>query len=48
MSYSCMANIKSIIDVHNKEVITDKKTQGKKHNCISKSDILEQISTVSY
>ena len=30
--YSCMANIKSIFNMHNKEVIMEKKTQAV--NCI--------------
>ena len=38
ISYSCMANIKSIINMHNKEVITEKKTEAAKCNCISKPD----------
>ena len=33
-----MANIKSIINIHNKEVITEKKTDSAKCNCISKPD----------
>ena len=33
-----MANIKSIINMHNKEVITEKKTQAVKCNCINKPD----------
>ena len=32
-----MANIKSIINMHNKEVITEKKTVAVKFNCIDKS-----------
>ena len=28
ISYSCIANIKSIINMHNKEVLTEKKTQA--------------------
>ena len=35
---SCMANIKSSINMHNKEVITEKKTQAVKCNCINKPD----------
>ena len=35
ISYSCMANIKSIINMHNKEVSTGKKTQA---YCINKPD----------
>ena len=31
-----MANIKSIISMHNKEVITEKKTQAVNCNCINK------------
>ena len=37
ISYSCMANIKSII-MHNKEVITEKKTQAVKYICINEPD----------
>ena len=33
-----MANIKSIINMHKKEVITGKKTQAVKCNCINKPD----------
>ena len=33
-----MTNIKSIIYMHNKEVITEKKTQAAKCNCINKLD----------
>ena len=33
-----MANIKSIINMHNKEVIMEKKTQAVKCNCINKPD----------
>ena len=33
-----MANIKSIINMHNKEVITEKKTQAVNCNCINKPD----------
>ena len=33
-----MANIKSIINMHNKEVITENKTQAVKGNCINKLD----------
>ena len=33
-----MANIKSIINMHNKEVITEKKTEAAKCNCINKPD----------
>ena len=36
ISYSYMANIKSIINMQNKEVITEKKTQAVKCNCINK------------
>ena len=32
-----MANIKSITNIHNKEVITEKKTEAVKYNCINKS-----------
>ena len=33
-----MANIKSIINMHNKEVITKKTTQAVNCNCINKRD----------
>ena len=33
-----MASIKSIINMHNKEVIMEKKTQAVKCNCINKPD----------
>ena len=33
-----MANIKSVINMHNKEVITEKKTEAAKCNCINKPD----------
>ena len=33
-----MANIKSVINMHNKEVIMEKKTQTVKCNCINKPD----------
>ena len=33
-----MANIKSSINMHNEEVITEKKTQVEKCNCIDKPD----------
>ena len=33
-----MVNIKSIINMHNKEVITEKKTQAVKCDCINKAD----------
>ena len=33
-----MANIKSIINMHNKEVIMEKKTEAVKSNSISKLD----------
>ena len=33
-----MANIKSIVNRHNKEVITEKKTQAVNCNCINKPD----------
>ena len=35
-----MANIKSIINMHNKEVTTEKKTRAVKCNCINKPDCL--------
>ena len=34
----CMANIKSIINMHNKEGITEKKTRAVICNCINKPD----------
>ena len=33
-----MANIESVINMHNKEVITEKKTQAVNCNCINKPD----------
>ena len=33
-----MANIKSIINMHHKEVITEKKTEAVKCSCINKPD----------
>ena len=33
-----MANIKSIINMHNKEVTTEKKTEAVKCNCINEPD----------
>ena len=33
-----MTNIKSIINMHNKEVIMEKKTQAVKCNCVNKTD----------
>ena len=38
ISYNCIANIKSIISIHSKEVITVKKTEATKCNCINKPD----------
>ena len=38
IGYSCMANIKSIINMHNKEVITESKIETVKSNCINKPD----------
>ena len=38
ISYSYMANIKSIINMHNKEVITENKTQAVNCNCVNKPD----------
>ena len=38
ISYSCMANSKSIISMDNKEVIPEKKTQAVNCNCINKTD----------
>ena len=43
LSYGCMANIKPIINMHNKEVITEKKTQAVKCNCINKPDCLQPM-----
>ena len=33
-----MANIKSVINMHNKEVITEKKTQAVNRDCINRPD----------
>ena len=33
-----MANIKSVIKMHSKEVITEKKTEAVRCNCINKPD----------
>ena len=38
ISYSCRVNIKSIINIHNKDVVTEKKTQEINFNCINKPD----------
>ena len=38
ISYNCKANIKSIINIYNKEVITEKKTEVVKCNCINIPD----------
>ena len=38
ISYSFTANIESIISMHNKEVITEKKTQAVNCNCVIKPD----------
>ena len=35
-----MANIKSIINMHSKEVIMEKKTEAVKCNCVNKPDCL--------
>ena len=47
-----MANIKSIISIHNKEVITEKKTQAVKCNGINKPDCplsnQSQITNIIY
>ena len=47
-----MANIKSIINIHNKEVTTEKKTRAVKCNCINKPDCLLsnqcQITNIMY
>ena len=36
--HRCMANIKSIINMHNKEVIMEKKKQSVKCHCVNKPD----------
>ena len=38
ISCSCIANIKSIINIHNNEVITEKKIESAKCNCINIPD----------
>ena len=38
ISYSCIANIKSFINMHNTEVITEKKTQAVNCICINKPE----------
>ena len=47
-----MANIKSIITMHSKEVTTEKKTRAVKCNCINKPDCLLsnqcQITNIIY
>ena len=47
-----MANIKSIINIHNKEVTTEKKTKAVNCNCINKPDCLLsnqcQITNIIY
>ena len=52
ISYGCMANNKSIINVQTKEVITERKTQAVNCNCINKPDCLlsnqGQITTTIY
>ena len=35
-----MANIRSIVNMHNKEVITEKKTQAVNCNCMNKPDCI--------
>ena len=40
ISHTCMANIKSIINMHSKEVIMEKKTEAVKCNCVNKPDCL--------
>ena len=35
-----MANIRSIVNIHNKEVITEKKTQAVNCNCMNKPDCI--------
>ena len=52
ISYSCMANSKSIISIHNKEVITERKTQTVNCNCTNNPDFRlynqMQISNIMY
>ena len=43
-----MTNIKSIINIHNKEVITGKKTQAVKCNCINRLSNQCQITNIIY
>ena len=43
-----MTNIKSIINIHNKEVITEKKTQAVKCNCINRLSNQCQITNIIY
>ena len=38
ISYSCRVNIKSIINIHNKDLVTEKKTQEINFSCINKPD----------
>ena len=38
ISYSCMANIKSIVNIHNKDLITEIKTQAVNCNCTNYPD----------
>ena len=38
-----MANIKSIINMHHKEVITEKKTEAVKCSCINKPDCPQYV-----
>ena len=37
-SYSCIANIKSIVNMHNKDVIEEKETRAVNCKCINKPD----------
>ena len=51
-NYSCITNIKSIINIQNQEVITEKKTQKINCNCINNPNCLvsnqRQITTIIY
>ena len=51
-NYSCITNIKSIINIQNQEVITEKKTQKINYNCINNRNCLlsnqRQITTIIY
>ena len=52
VSYNCIGNIKSIINMHNKEVITKKKTKAAKCSCLNKPDCVLskqcQITNIMY